>query len=136
MRNALLAAALALCCTSTLTACIGNKVDETALFKPAEVTLPALAGDFDRGIVAGLESSELTAESAAALRAEMVNLSAALAARDREAVRAVPWSTLAAWVERGIADRVAAETLGIGSAVSLRGQLEDFATLINRMRVP
>ena len=128
---------LALACAAFLplsSSCIGRKVDDLALFSPAALTWPAVEQDFERGLADGVEDGDLVADSAAILRMEGHALEEALDNRDRDALRGVPWPAMEEWASRGIQDKLSDGEIGEGVAMSLRGQLQDFSTTLNRLR--
>ena len=135
MRTLFLIVALCACFTFfALQACITPKIDSFALFKPAQITWPAIENDLHRGIDDGIEDGDLTANAAALLRGQGINMETALHDKDLDALRLVPWGTLDPWAGRGITDKEADGEIGPGVAKSLREQLTNFTTLINKLQ--
>lgn len=134
MKNLLLVVALCACSAFAFQSCLGPKVDSFALFKPVQITWPAVEDDLHRGIDDGVEDGELTVTAADSLRAHGDSMEAALQDKNRDALRLVPWGTLEPWADRGIADKEADGDIGSGVAVSLREQLANFTTIITKLQ--
>jgi hypothetical protein len=135
MKNLLLIV-VALCACSAFVAqsCLGPKVDDLALFKPAQLTWPAVENDLLRGIEDGVEDGDLTVAGAETLHIHGDSMEAALRDKDRDALRLVPWGTLEPWADRGIVDKEADGEIGSGVAASLREQLANFTTVITKLQ--
>jgi hypothetical protein len=127
--------ALAFLALALLPGCASRGVRPRVLFPPAALTWPAVEEDLHRGLADGVEDGELTEEAAQLLRAEGDELEAALDARDLMGVRVVAWEEgLEPWAARGIDDKLADGEVGPGVADSLRGQLEDFTTVVLQLQ--
>lgn len=127
---------LAICALPFLVACpsLGSKVDDVALFKPAQIAWSAVENDLLRGIDDGVSEGDLTTEAADDLRSDADDMEDALRAKDRDALRLVPWGELEPWAERGIDDKVIDGEIGVGVAGSLLEQLRNFTTVIDKLR--
>jgi hypothetical protein len=118
-----------------LPSCVSAKVKPQVLFPPAALTWPAVEEDFDRGLADGVADGDLTTAAAGALRAEGDRFEDALEQRDLAGLRGVPWELgLQPWAARGVEDKLADGEIGPGVATSLRGQLEDFTTIILQLQ--
>lgn len=120
--------------------CIGRKVDDLALFKPAaaawsggEEDPNGIKQDFERGLADGVEDGELAPDSAAILRMEGEGLGVALDNQDRAALRGIPWPTMREWAARGIEDKAQDGEIGPQVADILHGRLDDFSNVLQRI---
>jgi hypothetical protein len=127
---------LALCALPFLIACpsLGGKIDDVALFKPAQISWSAVENDLLRGIDDGESEGDLTTAAADDLRSDADDMEDALREKDRDALRLVPWGELEPWADRGIDDKISDGEIGTGVAASLREQLRNFTTIIDKLR--
>tara|TARA_R110000822_G_scaffold120633_3_gene254145 strand:- start:7463 stop:7882 length:420 start_codon:yes stop_codon:yes gene_type:complete len=127
---------LVICALPFLVACpsLGPKVDDLALFEPAQVTWSAVENDLLRGIEDGVSEGDLMPAAADNLRASADGMELALREKDRDALRLSPWSELEPWADRGIDDKLADGEIGPGVASSLREQLANFTNIVNKLR--
>jgi len=137
MKTAHALLALALCAlVLPLSSCLGTKTDDAALFAPAALAWPAVEADYLRGLADGTEDGDLTEEAAQSLQAQGAAMEQALATKDREALRLVPWLAMRPWAQRGIDDKLGDAEIGPGVAASLVEQLANFTLTINRLQAP
>ncbi len=135
-----LCAFLALCVMTPLTSCVSARADRVALFDPAQLAWPAVADDYNRGILDGTDNGRLDQLTAELLWSYGEDMHTALESGNRAALRLVPWPTMAPWASDGIDAKLeagaAGEPGGIGPGVakSLREQLANFTVTITRLR--
>lgn len=131
---AIVAAIAILAIGALLPSCIGSRTKPLALFPPAQLTWPAVEEDLARGIADGVEDGDLTQDGANEMNTHTLAFGAALDAHDLEGVRRVPWSAMAPWAERGIADKIDDGEISPGVAASLREQLSNFGETIRLLQ--
>lgn len=114
--------------------CVTSHTDPHALFPPLELAWPAVQEDVHIGISDAVTDGELTEVAAVMLRTEGAKLGDAIHAKSVYGVRAVPWSTLVPYGERGIDAKLEAGEVGPGVADSLREQLVNFTEAVDRLK--
>lgn len=114
--------------------CIGQKVDDVALFKPAAVAWESIGQQYEHGISNAEAEGEITATEAESLRAAGVELGRALVEGDRTGIALTPWATMRQWADRGIAVRLADGEIGPGVAASFTERVDNFTTTLERLR--
>ena len=118
----------------SLQSCLGSKVDDLALFEPAQLAWPEIEKDYFRGLEDGVSEGDIVLVSADAMRAEAPRMRDALMAKSRDQLRLVPWPTMKPWAQRGIDDALADGDVGPGVADSLREQLQNFDVTVIKLR--
>ena len=136
MKMNILPALVALLACLTLQSCpgLGARADSLALFEPAQLAWSEVEGDLEAGYSDGESEGDLTFEDATALRTNNDELEAALEAKDRDALRLVPWPTMFPWALRGIDAQLAEGQIGPGVAESFRVHDGKFDEIMQRLR--
>lgn len=115
--------------------CVGPDVVEGAQFPAAQLAWPGVEGDYLRGIADGTSEGDLTMQAADELRAECDTMRAALLAKDPDALRLVPWSTIMRpWADRGIADKLGDGEVGPTVAEELTERVSNFTATIESLQ--
>lgn len=136
MKNLLLCIALA----ASLTSCLsGSKAARDEGLLPAASLAwgnddYGVRSDTLRGIADAVDDGDLV--DAGALLGFVDQMGDALEARDRSALRTVPWATLSPYAERGIQDRVDDGEMVEQAAVFLTRRLENFNRAIEVLTDP
>ena len=136
MKLNILFALIALVACLTLQSCpsLEARVDSLALFGPAQLAWSEVESDLVAGYSDGETTGDLTLEDAEALRENTAELEDAIAAKDRDALRLVPWPTMYPWALRGIDAQIAAGQIGPGVAESFRVHDAKFDEIMKRLR--
>ena len=134
MNRALALLVVALVAILPLSGCLSPQVDEAALFTPAAETWPRVKPEYLRGIERSVADGATTEPVAVNFREHGDRLGLALSARNRTALRLLPWPTMRAYVELGIATRLEAGELGEHTAGSLRERLAQFNQTLEKLR--
>lgn len=132
MKEAILALGALLLCT--VASCVVPNTRETTLFTPAQMAWPDVEVDYLRGVDDGVSEGDLVMPAADRLRTEATRMRSALKDKNINALRMVPWPTMAPWAQRGIDDALADGELGPTVAESARLHLENFNSVIARLR--
>lgn len=116
------------------TSCLGPKVDDLALFEPAQLAWSEVKSDLEAGYSDGENAGDLTLEDADTLRGHTVELGTAIREKDRDGLRLVPWPTMYPWALRGIDAQLAEGQIGPGVAESFRVHDGKFDEIMQRLR--
>jgi hypothetical protein len=113
----------------------GDHAEDNILAPAIAMAWPAVMEDLDRGIADGEEDGDLMPTGAAGLRGQRDALTAAIDAKDKAAVAAVPFkAALYPWCERGIQARLDAGEIGPGVQASLTEQLVQFDRALDNLK--
>ena len=123
--------ALAVCAFIPV-ACVASRIEDPALFAPAQLAWPAVRSDYDRGVAAAADANDSVLLSS--LKKNSDDMTAALDSSDVDALRLVPWSTMHPWCSTGIAAKLSDGEIGPGVADSLIEQLTNFTITITRLQ--
>ena len=116
--------------------CVGvpDKIQEVALFEPAQLAWSAVESDARIGIADAESEGVITGDQAAGLVFDLVELETALGESNRTQIRMSAWPQLKTYAERGIAVQLAEGKIGPGVAESFREHLANFDTIIKAIR--
>lgn len=130
----ILALAFALALTLTLDSCLTPKVDQLALFEPAQLAWSSVAQDVEFGLVDGLEHGDLEPTGADSLRVWLIDVGLAIKTKNRDDLRMSSWPLLKPWATRGIQAQADAGSIGPGVADSFREHLSNFDQIMTKLR--
>lgn len=123
----LLAASLLLAVVFSPLACAGREARDEVLAPAVQAAWGSIVWDVDRGIQAGVDRGELTAEAALGLHETAAQLQDRIEAGIVSSADLVAWrAVLSGWAQVGIDDRVEDGEISSAVAGSLRERLKQF----------
>lgn len=136
MNRRIIAALLAFATLPVLHACFARRGEPTVLFPPAQIAWESISIEYVRGIEDGEQDGDVSAPLADDLREMGTDLGQSLVAQDRVALRAINWSVMRPFAQRGIDDKLDDGEIGPGVANSLEERLDNFTETIERLQQP
>lgn len=110
--------------------CVGTQARNNSLLPATQMAWIGVRADIERGALAAGISADPS------IPVLVATLDGALQTGDAAGIAAVPWSFLAPYGERGIADRVAKGELAPTLASSLLERLRQFGAALARLSLP
>lgn len=112
--------------TLTMAACSGLSARQEALLPAMKLAWQGVSTDVSNGVNESLTATRITAEVAAAQRADVSKMTAALDAGSAIEVAKVAWPPLKESAEFGLAQRVSRGEISTGVSGSLTERLKNF----------